>query len=178
MSSWRNFALVVLCCSCAELGHATHPYVFGRADFPAGNTPYAMVTADFNGDGNVDFAVVHLDDNTVSVFFGRPDGSFLKSADYAVGVSPDAITVADFNGDGKPDLAVTNENCNNTCGQGSISVLINRGDGTFQPTVSYATDTDPVSIVASDFNGDGKADLAVANAISPINPGPAPSLSS
>jgi hypothetical protein len=154
------------------MGHATHPYVFGRGDIPTGNTPYAMVTADFNGDGYLDFAVVNLDDNTVSVFFGQADGSVKKSADYAVGVSPDAIAVADFNGDGKPDLAVTNQNCSNTCGLGSMSVLINRGDGTFQSAASYGTDTDPVAIVAADFNGDGKPDLAVANAISPVNPGP------
>lgn len=154
------------------LDQAAHPYVFGRTDIPTGNTPYAMVTADFNGDGNLDFAVVNYSDNSVSVFFGQPDGSFKKSADYAVGVSPDAITVADFDGDGKPDLAITNQNCSNTCGLGSMSVLLNRGDGTFQPAVTYGTDTDPVSIVAGDFKGDGKTDLAVANAINPVAPVP------
>jgi hypothetical protein len=172
MNVWRNFVLAVLWCSCAEPGHATHPYVFGRADLPTGNTPYAMVTADFNGDGNPDLAVVNLSDNSISVYFGQLDGSFIKSGDYAVGVSPDGVAVADFNGDGKPDLAVTNQNCSNTCGPGSMSVLLNRGDGTFQPAVAYGTDTDPVAIVAGDFNGDGRVDLAVANAINPVQPGP------
>jgi hypothetical protein len=153
-------------------GHAAHPYVFGRADLLAGRTPYDIASADFNGDGNLDVAVVNLSDNNVSIYLGQSDGSFIKSADYAVGVSPDAITVADFNGDGKLDLAITNQNCANTCGPGSVSVLLNRGDGTFQPAAVYATDSDPVSVVAGDFNGDGKTDLAVANAISPVSPGP------
>ena len=154
------------------LGHATHPYVFGRGDTPTGDTPYAIATADFNGDLNLDLAVVNLSDNSISVYLGQSDGSFIKSADYAVGVSPDAVTVADFNGDGKPDLAVANKNCNNTCGLGSMSVLLNRGDGTFQPAVAYGSDTAPVSIVAGDFNGDGKTDLAVANGINPVVPSP------
>ena len=168
----RDFVIPVLCCSCAELCHATHPYVFGRADLPTGNTPYAMVSADFNGDGNVDVAIVNLSDNTLSIYFGQADGSLTKSADYWVGSSPDAIAVADFNGDGKPDLAVTNQNCTNTCGLGTVSVLLNRGDGTFLPAIAYGTNTDPVSIVAGDFNGDGRIDLAVANAINPVSPGP------
>jgi len=153
-------------------GHAAQPYVFGRAEIAAGNTPYAVASADFNGDGSLDVAVVNLSDSLVSIYFGQPDGTLSKRADYRVGTSPDAITVGDFNGDGKPDLAVANENCANTCGLGSISVLLNCGDGTFQPAVAYGTNTDPVSIVAADFNGDGRSDLAVANAISPVSPGP------
>ena len=154
------------------LSYGTHAYVFGRADVPTGSTPYAMVAADFNGDGNLDYAVANLSDNSVSIYFGQTDGSFVKSADYRVGSSPDAVAVADFNGDGRPDLAVTNQDCNNTCGLGSMSVLINHGDGTFQPAVTYGTNTDPVSIVAGDFNGDGRIDLAVGNAINPVRPGP------
>ncbi len=164
--------LVVGTRSQEPLGRAAHPYVFGRGDIATGKTPYAMVTADFNGDLKLDLAVVNLSDNSISVYLGQSDGSFIKTADYPVGVSPDAITVADFNGDGKPDLAITNQNCANTCGPGSMSVLLNRGDGTFQPAVTYASDSDPVSIVAGDFNGDGKIDLAVANAINPVAPGP------
>ena len=37
------------------------------------------------------------------------------------------------------------------------------GDGTFQAAVNYSAGTNPTSVVLSDFNGDGKADLAVAN---------------
>src|SRR5690348_18302308 len=120
-------------------GHAAQPYVFGRADIATGNTPYAVGSADFNGDGFLDVAVVNLSDSLVSIYFGQPDGTLSKRADYRVGTSPDAITVGDFNGDGKPDLAVANQNCANTCGLGSISVLLNRGDGTFQPSVAYPT---------------------------------------
>src|SRR5262249_47691240 len=51
-------------------------------------------------------------------------------------------------------------------GQGTVSALSGHGDGTFQTAIDYATGSNPVSVAVGDFNGDGKADLAVANAVS------------
>ncbi len=34
-------------------------FVFGRADFPVANTATSLITADFNGDGIPDFAVLN-----------------------------------------------------------------------------------------------------------------------
>ena len=44
-----------------------------------------------------------------------------------------------------------------------MSVLLGNGDGTFQNQVRYAAGTGPDALVAGDFNGDGRTDLAVAN---------------
>ena len=44
-----------------------------------------------------------------------------------------------------------------------MSVLLGNGDGTFQPQVTYAVGSIPAAIVAGDFTGDGRLDLAVAN---------------
>ncbi|WP_131803074.1 FG-GAP repeat domain-containing protein, partial [Parafrankia colletiae] len=43
------------------------------------------------------------------------------------------------------------------------SVLLGNGDGTFQPPRPYLTGPGPSAVTASDFNGDGADDLAVAN---------------
>jgi FG-GAP-like repeat len=169
---WASLLLSIVFFLSAEFAYTAQPYVFGRADIPTGTTPDAIATGDFNGDGNPDLAVVNHDDGTVSIFFGRSDGSFTRSADYVVGSGPIAIAVGDFNGDGKPDLAVVNQNCQAGCGPGSVSILLNRGNGIFQVSLPYTTQTDPVSIVAGDFNGDGKLDLAVANAIDTGHPVP------
>ena len=44
-----------------------------------------------------------------------------------------------------------------------MSVLLGNGDGTFQNQVTYAVGTGPDALVAGDFNGDGRTDLAAAN---------------
>ena len=65
-----------------------------------------MATGDFNGDGKQDLAVTNTTDNTVSILFGRGDGTFQPAVAYKVGGSPSGVTVGDFTGDGKPDLAI------------------------------------------------------------------------
>ena len=133
--------------------------VFGlAAPYATGNGPVAVAMADLNGDGTPDLAVANLADNTVSILLGNGNGTFAAHLDYAAGQSPYAIVIADFNGDGKPDLAIAN----NFLPGGTVTVLLNHGDGSYLPGVAYPTG-DSVSLVAADFNGDGKLDLAAVN---------------
>jgi hypothetical protein len=85
--------------------------------------------------------------------------AFKAAPTYGAHTKPQAIVVADLNGDGILDLAIANE------GSSDVSVLIGKGDGTFVNQIRYSTGTgtDPVSIAAADFNGDGKPDLVVAD---------------
>jgi uncharacterized protein (UPF0548 family) len=91
-----------------------------------------------------------------------PANGFLIAVNYGVGAGtyPTSVAVGDFNGDGKADLAVTNGSAN------TVSILLGKGDGTFQAAVNYGAGSNPVSVAVGDFNGDGKADLAVANYVS------------
>ena len=76
-----------------------------------------------------------------------------------------SVAVADVNGDGKPDLLVANY-CvsSNNCAEGSVGVLLGRGDGTFQPAVAYSSGgSTTASLAVADLNGDGKPDLVVAS---------------
>ena len=69
------------------------------------------------------------------------------------------MVVGDFNNDGTVDLAIAN------AGNDTVTLLLGRGDGTFMQAAGspYAVGRSPFAIVAADFNGDGKLDLAVAN---------------
>ena len=73
------------------------------------------------------------------------------------------MAVGDFNADGKPDVAVANFNLDQLTNGDSVSVLIGNGDGTFQPAANYVVGAHPIAVVITDFDGNGKADIAVAN---------------
>ena len=72
--------------------------------------------------------------------------------------------IGDFNGDGKLDLVIPGLG-QSAYGAAQVAwyVLLGKGDGTFRnPSTIPFTGIMPLSVVAGDFNGDGKADLAAA----------------
>src|SRR5262245_12129599 len=97
--------------------------------------------------------------------------SFLPPVTFPVGVHPRVVTVADFNNDGRPDLAVVNQGpLSTSTSQSSLSVLLGNGDGSFQPAVTTDIPNSVRSEAVGDFNGDGRADVAVPTAGIGANP--------
>jgi hypothetical protein len=73
----------------------------------------------------------------------------------------ESTVVADVNGDGIPDVVVASQNGSS---DGSVGVLIGKGNGQFQPTVSYDSGgVEAWGLAVADVNGDGKADILVTN---------------
>ena len=141
--------------------------------FPAGSFPSQETVADFNRDGISDVAVADAGDNTVSVLLANGDGTFQAPRQFAIGASqfpnPEgatfnqggfrrAIVSADFNDDGIIDVAVTNYD------SGDVSVLLGRGDGTFQPERRFDAAPAAFALAVGDVNNDGNQDLVVADA--------------
>jgi len=148
-------------------------YVYGRYDLPASNAGTLAASGDFNGDGITDLVSVSYENGSASVELGQADGSFRDlGVRYAVGVQPVAAAASDLDGDGNLDLAVLNQVClTDPCPPGLVSILLGNGDGTFRPHVDYPTGPNPNSLVIGDFNGDGRLDLATADAVSRISSG-------
>jgi hypothetical protein len=127
------------------------------AQFPA--------VGDFNIDGRLDLAVSSFANSDVSILLGNGDGTFQTAVPYAVANAPVGVTVGEFNNDGNPDLAVANYHQQT---DGSISILLGNGDGTFQTAVDYPVggEISTIAVATGDFNADGNSDLASANWIS------------
>jgi hypothetical protein len=77
---------------------------------------------------------------------------------YPAGTSPSAVVAGDFDGDGVLDLAVSDASYNLPAG--SIAWLRGTGGGAFAAPVTFPVGQRPTGLVAGDFNGDGKLDIA------------------
>lgn len=121
--------------------------------------PPCIVTADLNGDDRPDIAVCGGFDGPagVGVFMNKGNGTLLAPLIYGTGSGETkGLAAIDLNQDGHPDLVALSN---------AIYVLLNRGDGTFLPPTIYPLSTGltgGASLVAGDFNGDGKKEVAVS----------------
>jgi hypothetical protein len=121
--------------------------------------PYNIVTADFNGDGKPDLAI-RDDDNTgasISVLLNTGAGKFGAASAVTAATGPLWLAAGDFNGDKNADLVVDDTDGSNNP---YLTVLLGNGDGTFQTAVNHAVPGNLQWLVAGDFNGDGKLDVA------------------
>lgn len=119
----------------------------------------ALVPAELNGDGNLDF-IAGGPGRGFSVFLGDGTGHFPTKHSYTTVPTVSSIAVADFNGDGHLDVALLS-----TIGHPPyITIYLNSGSGTFTLGKTYNADgTGGGTMMAADLNGDKKIDLAFTN---------------
>ena len=135
---------------------------------------YAVAVADV--DGKPDLVVVNGSTtvcetcgvSTFGILLGNGDGTFKPVATYDLfpdDGSPMSVAVADVNGDGKPDVMVASQCAPGSCSSNSsVSVLLGKGDGTFQsPAIYDSGGVGTTAVAAADVNEDGKPDLVVAS---------------
>ena len=123
-----------------------------------------IASADFNGDNNLDFVALNLEN--LAMYIGDGSGDFSLVAlegveGYGWQMSP--FAVADFNGDGKMDL-VTGTIPYPSRDSWGINVYIGHGTGNFAPALRHLVDSRLLferEMKAADINGDGKIDLVI-----------------
>ncbi|MFZ2727706.1 MAG: VCBS repeat-containing protein, partial [Methylococcaceae bacterium] len=130
----------------------------------------SLATGDFNNDNKLDLVVSNLYRNSISVLLRNASNTGYDSKiEYQTGTQPFSVITGDFNNDGKFDLAVTYYESQ------YISVLLRNANNTgFEPKIDYQTGSTAYgsfaySMVAGDFNGDGKFDLAVIDGVNTVS---------
>ncbi len=79
----------------------------------------------------------------------------------------DSIAAGDFDGDGRVDIVVSA--WGNGVREGTASVFLNRGDGTFALPATYSANLQAQSVAVGDFSGDGRLDFAVTNGLDQLD---------
>ena len=84
-----------------------------------------------------------------------------QSTTIAAGKTPQGVATADFNHDGYADLVVANYADTSLGTNGTISVYLSSGPGTFQAPTKYPTCGGPTAVLATDLNLTGSPDIVV-----------------
>lgn len=124
------------------------------SSYYAFSAPVYLAQGDFNHDGYIDFACPNSYAATsMSIVMNNGDGTYAPPHTYGIAQTGYEIEVADFNHDGNDDFAVR--------GGSQYMVSHGKGDGTFYPSVNFATPSGRFEAgTHGDFNGDGAVDLA------------------
>jgi FG-GAP-like repeat len=128
--------------------------------------PFDAAIADFNKDGKLDLVLSSTDFDASftaqpMIFLGDGKGKFGAGKSIpTVSEIPMHLAAADFNKDGKLDLLI-----GSCCGLATTSIVLGKGDGTFQPEQILHVAASPSQIAVGDLNGDGRPDIVTSSGI-------------
>lgn len=135
---------------------------FPGSPLAVGNFPVAIDSGSLAGSTGPGLAIANQKDNTLSVYLGNGNGTFVAASQspLATDSTPSGVAIADLAGTDTGGIAVTNT------GSGTVTIFVDLGSGLFTNALEPAAGTDPGAILAGDFTSSTFPDILVANDLS------------
>ena len=132
--------------------------------YPTGPAPFFMALADIDGSGSRDVITANTENHTITLIPNVPAGVFALGSPLHLptGQLPIAIATGDLDKDGRVDIVVANHDSD------SITIFRQVFSPFPAPTMPFQAVELPVgdgphNVVIGDVDGDGRADIIVAN---------------
>jgi hypothetical protein len=127
----------------------------GKPSLRPGFAPFAVTTADIDGDGHTDVAASSGEQvGALAIWFGTGEGTFRAGKSHELAVGPTRLAAADLTGDGRSEVVVT------SYVGGGVAVLVGGADPMLD---RMDLEGYPYGVTTGDFDADGRIDFAVAN---------------
>lgn len=125
--------------------------------YRVGAGPYAVIAADANSDGLLDYATANVEDESITVLYAASAGRPGRRIDLPTGGITPALAEGDFNGDGVLEIVAAIRSPHGHLSFFSAGVV----DG-IRPVGRVRLDGTPNDVVMADLDADGRADAVTA----------------
>jgi hypothetical protein len=136
-------------------------FILNQSFSTGSSRPKYVSVGDLNNEDRLDIVVVNYGTNTIGIYIGSKDESFILLKIYSTGYDsiPNSLSIADLNNDYQLDIVVANSGTHN------IGLFVGYGNGTFKDQKIYSTSfrSNPLSVAIVDINNDNYLDIIVAN---------------
>jgi len=138
------------------------PFPNSNSPLAVGKLPVAITSGTLSGSNGPALAIVNQQDNTLSVYLGNGNGTFVAASQSPLqtGTTPSGVAIADLAQSSTGGIAVTNT------GVGTVTVFADLGSGLFTSAIEPAAGTNPDAILAGAFTNSAFPDIVVTNNIS------------
>ena len=130
---------------------------FAVVPIPEADDPSTNEGADFDGDGDIDFAVGSAQESYVAIFHGDGTGGLVHRQNLEAGAEVHGVCLLDLENDGDPDLAAAAHEANH------VAVFENDGSGLFTSLGTFEAGDGEWSCATGDLDEDGLVDLVIGS---------------